>query len=160
MTERRTPSWKFRTVVQRLTGLAVLVVGLGGFWYWWGHPLPGGVVMRQALLAVLCERRRPPERKRERGMILVLAAMLAFPLGYSLNLALTAPAYPDTGTVLAVQPPKTENDSTTLTIQWRGLELHAILYEDPALLPQTGETADLCVRESPLGIPLVSVCLE
>ena len=40
-----------RTVVQRLAGAAVLVIGLGGFWYWWGHPLPGGATMRQAVLA-------------------------------------------------------------------------------------------------------------
>ena len=40
-----------RTVVQRLAGAAVLVIGLGGFWYWWAHPLPGGAAMRQAVLA-------------------------------------------------------------------------------------------------------------
>ena len=65
-----------RTVVQRLAGAAVLVIGLGGFWYWWAHPLPGGAAMRQAVLAgqarqrgggmgpeVLCPQRpRPPER--------------------------------------------------------------------------------------------------
>lgn len=161
-----TPAWRRMHVELWLTllpaGGALVWAVLEAQVFLVGRPVPLAVLCLAlgALLAVLCEQRRPPERKRERGMILVLAALLAFPMGYSLNLALTAPAYPDTGTVLAVQPPKTENDSSTLTIQWRGLELHAILYEDPALLPQTGETADLCVRESPLGIPLVSVCLE
>ena len=62
-----------RTVVQRLAGAAVLVIGLGGFWYWWAHPLPGGAAMRQAVLAgqafclpvglgqmVFCPSRRDP----------------------------------------------------------------------------------------------------
>lgn len=129
-------------MVSRTERMAVLCVALG------------------LLLAVLCWKRCPTEWKREGWTILILAAMLAFPMGYSLNLALTAPAYPDTGTVVAVQPPETENDSTTLTIQWRGQELDAILYEDPALLLQPEETVELCVRESPLGIPLVSVCLD
>ena len=93
-------------------------------------------------------------------MLVLLAAVLAFPLGYSLNLALSQPAHPDTGTVLAVQLPKTENDSATLTIQWQERTLEAILYEEAALLPQPGETVDLCVRESPLGIPLVSICSD
>ena len=58
-----------------------------------GRPVPLAVLCLAlgVALAVLCERRRPPERRRERGMILMLAAMLAFPLGYSLNLALNRP---------------------------------------------------------------------
>lgn len=112
-----------------------------------------------ALLAVLCERRRPPERKRERGMILMLAALLAFPLGYSLNLALSQPAHPDTGTVVEVRLPEGD-DNGSLVFQWEGRTFRTPLGGDPAPWPQPGEEIDLCVRESPLDIPVVSVCRE
>lgn len=79
MAERKTGqearrAWVFRTVMQRLTGLALLLIGLGGLWYWRQQPLPGGAEMRQAVLAgqvfclpvglwqiLYCPRRRPPQ---------------------------------------------------------------------------------------------------
>lgn len=126
-----------------------------------GRPVPLAVLCLAlgALLAVLCERRRPPERKRERGMILMLAALLAFPLGYSLNLALSQPAHPDTGTVVEVRLPEGD-DNGSLVFQWEGRTFRTPLGGDPAPWPQPGEEIDLCVRESPLDIPVVSVCRE
>lgn len=129
-----------RFLVTRMERMAVLCVVLG------------------VLLAVLCGIRCPRARKRECWITVALAAIVAFPMGYSLNLALTKPSYPDTGTVVEIQPPEEENDYGTLVILWEGQALDAPFYEDPALLPQPGETIDLCVWESPLGIPLVSVC--
>ena len=111
-------------------------------------------------LAVLCERRRPPERKRERGMILMLAAMLAFPLSYSLNLALTAPAVPDTGTVVEVRLPQEQEDGGSLVFRWEGRTFRTPLGGDPAAWPTPGEDIDLRVRQSLLNIPVVSVCRE
>ena len=73
MTGKTTRQWG-RTVVQRLAGAAVLVIGLGGFWYWWGHPLPvrgdhaaGGAGGQAFCLPVglgqmvFCPSRRDPE---------------------------------------------------------------------------------------------------
>ena len=56
MAERKTGqqarrAWTFRTAAQRLTGLALLLIGLAGLWYWRQQPLPGGADMRQAVLA-------------------------------------------------------------------------------------------------------------
>lgn len=119
--------------------LAVLCVVLGG------------------LLALACEIRRPRSMTRERGMILLLSALLAFPLGFSLNLALTAPAYPDHGTVVEVRPPEEEGDYATLTFRWEGRDYDATWYGDSSDLPGPAEEVNLCIRESPLGIHAVSV---
>lgn len=119
--------------------LAVLCVVLGG------------------LLALACEIRRPRSMTRERGAILLLAVLLAFPLGFSLNLALTAPAYPDHGTVVEVRPPQEEGDYATLTFRWDGRNYTATWYGDSSDLPRPEEEVNLCIRESPLGIHAVSV---
>lgn len=127
-----------------------------------GRPVPLAVLCLAlgVALAVLCERRRPPERRRERGMILMLAAMLAFPLGYSLNLALTAPAVPDAGTVVEVRLPEAEDDDGSLVFRWEGRTFRTPLGGDPAAWPTPGEAIDLRVRQSLLNIPVVSVCRE
>ena len=88
-----------RTVVQRLAGAAVLVIGLGGFWYWWAHPLPGGAAMRQAVLAgqafclpvglgqmVFCPSRRDPEE----GELEVCNSGWAAPVGAVMELLYAA----------------------------------------------------------------------
>ena len=127
-----------------------------------GRPVPLAVLCLAlgVALAVVCERRRPPERRRERGMILMLAAMLAFPLSYSLNLALTAPAVPDTGTVVEVRLPQEQEDGGSLVFRWEGRTFRTPLGGDPATWPTPGEDIDLRVRQSLLNIPVVSVCRE
>lgn len=161
-----TPAWRRMHV-----GLGLTLLPVSGALMWVlqearvflvGRPVPQAVLCLAlgVLLAVVCERRRPPERKRERGMILLLAAMLAFPLGYSLNLALTGPAHPDTGTVVEVRLPEGEDDDGSLVFQWEGRTFRTPLGGAPAAWPTPGEEIDLCVQESPLGIPLVSVCRD
>ena len=96
-------------------------------------------------------------------MILMLAAMLAFPLGYSLNLALTAPAVPDTGTVVEVRLPEEQEDGGSLVFRWEGRTFRAPLGGDPATWPTPGEDIDLRVRQKPaeypggVGLPGVTV---
>lgn len=112
-------------------------------------------------LILVCERRYPlgkNHRARERWMIWLLALFLAYPLGYSLNLALTAPAFPAQGTVIAVEAPAAEGDPTRLSVAWAGKTLIFPRRDDPATLPQPGEVVALCVGESPFGIPVVALC--
>ncbi len=161
-----TPAWRRMHVSLGWTFLpvlgALLWAVLESMVFLVSHPwrLAALCVVLGVLLAVLCEKRRPRALHREWRTTLVLAVLLAFPMGYSLNLALTRPAFPDQGTVLEVRAPEAENYATDVRFLWEGQELSASLYQDPAVLPRPGEEIDLCVRESLLGIPLVSVCSD
>lgn len=109
------------------------------------------------LLVLLCEIRRPRPLTRGRGTVLVLAALMAFPMGFGLNLALTRKAYPDQGTVMEVQPPEPGQNYASLTFRWEGRRYTATWYGAVSDLPQPEEAVDLCIRESPLGIHIISV---
>ena len=131
-----------------------------------GLPIPGAPanlalialsVAVAVLLVLLCEIRRPRPLTRGRGTVLVLAALMAFPMGFGLNLALTRQAYPDQGTVVEVEPPEPEQDYASLTFRWEGRRYTATWYGAVSDLPQPEEAVDLCIRESPLGIHMVSV---
>ena len=162
-----TPAWRRMHV--SLMGTALPVAG-ALLWTTaeaqvWVAVYPVRLVVLCGVLAVglilVCERRYPlgkTYRARERWMIWLLALFLAYPLGYSLNLALSAPAAPAQGTVTAVTAPAEEGDLARLSVVWEGEELTFSRGDDPAALPQPGETIDLCVGESPLGIPVVAIC--
>lgn len=58
----------------------------------------------------------------------------------------------------AVEAPAEDEEPVRLSVVWEGEDLTLSFYDDPAGLPQPGETIALCVRQSPLGIPLVARC--
>lgn len=164
-----TPAWRRMHV--SLMGTALPVAG-ALLWTTaesqvWVAVYPVRLAVLCGVLAVglirTCERRYPlgkTHRARERWMIWLLALFLAYPLGYSLDLALTAPASPTQGTVTAVEAPAADEEPVRLSVVWDGEDLTLSFYEEPAGLPQPGETIALCVRQSPLGIPLVARCSE
>ena len=153
-----TPAWRRMHV--SLMGTALPVAGA---LLWTTAESQVWVAIYPVGLILTCERRYPlgkTHRARERWMIWLLALFLAYPLGYSLNLALTAPAAPAQGTVTAVEAPAEDEEPVRLSVVWEGEDLPLSFYDDPAGLPQPGETIALCVRQSPLGIPLVARCSE
>lgn len=162
-----TPAWRRMHV-----SLMGIILPVAGALLWataeaqaWVAVHPGRLVVLCVVLAVglilACELRYPlgkTHRARERWMIWLLALFLAYPLGYSLNLALTAPTSPTQGTVTAVEAPAEDGDPVRLSVVWEGEDLTLSFYDDPATLPQPGEAIALCVRQSPLDIPLVALC--